>query len=186
MITFKELKRNLKKDNPSLPVIKVSVVGDTATQFLATAIQGEAIERGYRIDMFEAEYSQVERQVMDPTSDLYQFGAKYNIIFQSTHKLLEKYSLLPASEWGNLAEERLAFVRTICESVQGKIIYYNYPEIGDGVFGSYENKVPSSFIYQIRKINLGLMELAQEILRVGSSLICKSRQNEEMRTVASS
>ena len=162
MITFKELKRNLKKDNPSLPVIKVSVVGDTATQFLATAIQGEAIERGYRIDMFEAEYSQVERQVMDPTSDLYQFGAKYNIIFQSTHKLLEKYSLLPASEWGNLAEERLAFVRTICESVQGKIIYYNYPEIGDGVFGSYENKVPSSFIYQIRKINLGLMELAQE------------------------
>ena len=162
MITFKELKRNLKKDNPSLPVIKVSVVGDTATQFLATAIQGEAIERGYRIDMFEAEYSQVERQVMDPTSDLYQFGAKYNIIFQSTHKLLEKYSLLPASEWGNLAEERLAFVRTICESVQGKIIYYNYPEIGDGVFGSYENKVPSSFIYQIRKINLGLMELSQE------------------------
>lgn len=162
MNSFKELKRNLKKDNSSLPEIKVSVVGDTATQFLATALQGEAIERGYRVDMFEAEYSQVERQVMDPTSDLYQFGAKYTIIFQSTHKLLEKYSLLPASEWSNLAEERLAFVRTVCESVQGKIIYYNYPEIGDGVFGSYENKVPSSFIYQIRKINLGLMELAQE------------------------
>lgn len=162
MNTFKELKRNLKKDNSSLPEIKVSVVGDTATQFLATALQGEAIERGYRVDMFEAEYSQVERQVMDPTSDLYQFGAKYTIIFQSTHKLLEKYSLLSASEWSNLAEERLAFVRTICESVQGKIIYYNYPEIGDGVFGSYENKVPSSFIYQIRKINLGLMELSQE------------------------
>ena len=76
MNSFKELKRNLKKDNSSLPEIKVSVVGDTATQFLATAIQGEAIERGYRVNMFEAEYSQVERQVMDPTSDLYQFGAK--------------------------------------------------------------------------------------------------------------
>ena len=162
MNTFKELKRNLKKDNSSLPAIKVSVVGDTSTQFLAMAIQGEAIERGYRLDMFEAEYSQVERQVMDPTSDLYQFGAKYTIVFQSTHKLLEKYSLLPASEWSNLAEDRLSFVRTVCESVQGKIIYYNYPEIGDGVFGSYENKAPSSFIYQIRKINLGLMELAQE------------------------
>lgn len=162
MTSFKELKRNLKKDISLLPEIKISVVGDTSTQFLATAIQGEAIERGYGINMFEAEYSQVERQVMDPTSDLYQFGAKYTIIFQSTHKLLEKYSLLPASEWSNLAEERLSFVRTICESVQGKIIYYNYPEIGDGVFGSYENKVPSSFIYQIRKINLGLMELAQE------------------------
>lgn len=162
MISFKDLKRNLKKASGGLPTIKLSLVGDTATQFLATSIQGMGIKRGYNIDLFEADYNQVEQQVMDPTSDLHQHDAKYNIFFQSTHKLLEKYSLLPASEWGNLAEERLAFVRTICETVPGKIIYYNYPEIGDGVFGSYENKVPSSFIYQVRKINLGLMQLAQE------------------------
>lgn len=162
MTTFKELKSVQKKDLTGLPSIKVSLVGDTATQFLATSIRGEGALRGYNIDMFEADYNQVEQQVMDPTSDLYEHNAKYNIFFQSTHKLLEKYSLLPASVWGNLAEERLAFVRTICETVPGKIIYYNYPEIGDAVFGSYENKVPSSFIYQVRKINLGLMELAQE------------------------
>lgn len=162
MNTFKELKSALKKDLTGLPSIKVSLVGDTATQLLATSIRGSGALRGYNIDMFEADYNQVEQQVMDPTSDLYEYNAKYNIFFQSTHKLLEKYSLLPASEWGNLAEKRLAFVRTICETVPGKIIYYNYPEIGDAVFGSYENKVPSSFIYQVRKINLGLMELAQE------------------------
>lgn len=162
MNTFKELKSALKKDLTGLPSIKVSLVGDTATQLLATSIRGSGALRGYNIDMFEADYNQVEQQVMDPTSDLYEHNAKYNIFFQSTHKLLEKYSLLPASEWGNLAEKRLAFVRTICETVPGKIIYYNYPEIGDAVFGSYENKVPSSFIYQVRKINLGLMELAQE------------------------
>ena len=162
MLSFKELKRKLKTDTNGFPTVKVSLVGDTATQFLATAIRGMGVERGYNIDLLEADYSQVERQVLDPTSELYLHNAKYTIVFQSTHKLLEKYSLLPASEWGNLAEERLAFVRTICESVQGKIIYYNYPEIGDGVFGSYENKVSSSFIYQIRKLNLGLMELAQE------------------------
>lgn len=162
MNTFKELKSVLKKDLTGLQSIKVSLVGDTATQFLATSIRGMGAYRGYNVDMFEADYNQVEQQVIDPTSDLYEHNAKYNIFFQSTHKLLEKYSLLPASEWGNLAEERLAFVRTICETVPGKIIYYNYPEIGDGVFGSYENKVPSSFIYQVRKINLGLMELAQE------------------------
>ena len=162
MTTFKELKSALKKDLTVFSSIKVSLVGDTATQFLAISIRGEGALRGYNVDMFEADYNQVEQQVMDPTSDLYEHNAKYNIFFQSTHKLLEKYSLLPASEWGNLAEERLAFVRTICETVPGKIIYYNYPEIGDAVFGSYENKVPSSFIYQVRMINLGLMELAQE------------------------
>ena len=162
MITFKELKRNLKKDVSALPIIKVSLLGDTATQFLATAIKGEGIERGYNIDLFEAEYNQVERQVLDPTSDLYAHDAKYTVVFQSTHKLLEQYSLKPASEWSALADERISFIRTICENVGGKIIYYNYPEIEDTVFGSYANKVSSSFSYQLRKLNYELMNLAQE------------------------
>ncbi len=162
MRSFKDLKRNLKQDASSLPELKVSLVGDTATQLLAIAIKGEGFDRGYNINLFEAEYNQVERQVLDSTSDLYAHDAKYTIVFQSTHKLLEKYSLLTTSEWGNLANERLAFVRTLCESVSGKIIYYNYPEIGDGVFGSYENKVATSFIYQLRKLNYELMNLAQE------------------------
>lgn len=160
--SFKDLKRNIKQDASGFPELKISLVGDTATQFLATAIKGEGYERGYRVNLFEAEYNQVERQVLDPTSDLYSFGAGYTVVFQSTHKLLEKYSLLPASEWGTLADERLSFVRTLCESVPGKIIYYNYPEIGDGVFGSYADKLQTSFIYQVRKLNLGLMDLARE------------------------
>lgn len=162
MITFKELKRNLKKDVSALPSIKVSLLGDTATQFLAIAIKGEGIERGYNIDLFEAEYNQVERQVLDPTSDLYAHDAKYTVVFQSTHKLLEQYSLKPASEWSTLADERISFIRTICENVSGKIIYYNYPEIEDTIFGSYANKVSSSFSYQLRKLNYKLMNLAQE------------------------
>ena len=162
MITFKELKRNLKKDVSALPTIKVSLLGDTATQFLATAIKGEGIERGYNIDLFEAEYNQVERQVLDPTSDLYVHDAKYTVVFQSTHKLLEQYSLKPASEWGALADERINFIRTICENVGGNIIYFNYPEIEDTVFGSYANKVSSSFSYQLRKLNFELMNLAQQ------------------------
>ena len=162
MKSFKELKRNLKKDVSNLPTLKVSLLGDTATQFLATAIMGEGIERGYNIDLFEAEYNQVERQILDPTSDLYAHDAKYTIVFQSTHKLLAQYSLMPASAWSTLADERINFIRTICESVGDKIIYYNYPEIEDTVFGSYANKVSSSFSYQLRKLNYELMNLAQE------------------------
>ena len=162
MLTFKELKRNLKKDVSNLPTLKVSLLGDTASQFLAVAIKGKGIERGYNIDLSEAEYNQVERQVLDPTSDLYAHNAKYTVVFQSTHKLLEQYSLMPASDWSTLADERINFIRIICENVQGKIIYYNYPEIEDTVFGSYANKVTGSFSYQLRKLNFELMNLTQE------------------------
>lgn len=162
MKQFKELKRNLKKDISSLPSLKVSLLGDTATQLLAVSIKGEGIERGYNIDLFEAEYNQVERQVLDPTSDLYAHDAKYTVVFQSTHKLLEQYSLMSVSDWSKLADERINFIRTICENIDGKIIYYNYPEIEDTVFGSYANKVIGSFSYQLRKLNFELMNLAQE------------------------
>lgn len=162
MIEFKQLKRNLKKDVSALPTIKVSFLGDSATQFLATAIKGIGIERGYNIDLFEAEYNQVERQALDPTSDLYQHEAKYTIVFQSTHKLMEKFAMMSVDEQARMADDRLDFIRTICAQIPGHIIYYNYPEIEDTVFGSYANKVVSSFTYQVRKLNYELMNLAQE------------------------
>lgn len=87
MYIFKELKKLLKKDLTGLPSIKVALVGDTATQFLATAIKGMGVERGYHINLFEAEYNQVERQFMDPTSDLYEFDSDFIVVFQSTHKI---------------------------------------------------------------------------------------------------
>jgi len=162
MITFKELKRNLKKDYSTLPNRKVALLGDVATQFLTVSIKGMGYERGYNLDIFEAEFNQIERQVLDPTSDLHQFGPDYNIVFQSTHKLLDKYSLMSPAAQLSMADDRLDFIRTICNSVQGRIIYYNYPEIEDTVFGSYANKVASSFTYQLRKLNYELMNLAQE------------------------
>ena len=88
---FKQIKRLLKQENTNLPEVKVALLGDTATQFLAMAIKGVGAERGYNITLFEAEYNQVERQVLDPTSDLHQFAAKYTVVFQSTHKLLQSF-----------------------------------------------------------------------------------------------
>ena len=48
-MTFNDLRKNLKKDITGLPEIKISVVGDTSTQFLSTAIRGEGIGRGFHI-----------------------------------------------------------------------------------------------------------------------------------------
>ena len=172
MKTFQELKKITKRMPADLPAIKVALTGDTATQFLATAIRGTGAERGYQIDLFEAEYNQVERQFLDPSSELYQTDADFIVLFQSTHKLGEKHSLLSPSQQESLAEERLAFVASVCENpmlASKKIICLNYPEIEDTVFGSYATKVTSSFTYQVRKLNMGLMDLSQ---RYANLFIC--------------
>lgn len=165
MKTLVELKKKLKEDNSALPIIKVALVGDTATQMLATSIRGMGVERCYNVSLFEADYSQVEQQLLIPTSDLHQFDADFIVIFQSTHKLGEFHSLLSTERQSKLADERLSFVSSVCSCpiMDGKkIIYFNYPEIGDTVFGSYANKVESSFTYQIRKLNYELMRLSQQ------------------------
>ena len=172
MKTFQELKKITKRMPADLPAIKVALTGDTATQFLATAIRGTGAERGYQIDLFEAEYNQVERQFLDPSSELYQTDADFIVLFQSTHKLGEKHSLLSPSQQESLAEERLAFVASVCENpmlASKKIICLNYPEIEDTVFGSYATKVTSSFTYQVRKLNMGMMDLSQ---RYANLFIC--------------
>ena len=133
MQTFNELKRNLKKTQEGYKSSIVSLLGDTATQLLAVALKGAAMERGYTLDLYEAEYNQVERQLMDPTSELYAHQAQYTLIFQSTHKLLEHFSTSNVGKRTALAEERIAFLRHACESIQGKVICFNYPEIEDVV-----------------------------------------------------
>lgn len=164
MLDLKQIKRLLKQDNSNLPEVKVALLGDTATQFLATAIKGIGVERGYNVNLFEAEYNQVERQVLDPTSDYHLFGAKYTIVFQSTHKLLEQFSLseLTSERVNGLMLERIQFIRTLCETTEGKVIYFNYPEIDDTVFGQYANRMDLSFTWQVRKLNYELMQLTQE------------------------
>lgn len=164
MRTLKELKK-LAKTQMLEPKFKIALLGDTATQLLATALTGEAIFRGQVMEIFESEYNQVERQLLDPTSELFQFDADFIVIFQSTHKFSEYHSLLTADQQASLADERLSFIASACTNPllkDKKIICFNYPEIEDTVFGSYANKVVSSLSYQVRKFNYELMNLSQQ------------------------
>lgn len=164
MRNLRELKALATKELDA-SLTKVALLGDTATQLLVTSIKGEAVARNIALDIYEGEYNQVERQLLDPTSDLYLFDASIVIIFQSTHKLCEYHSMLSTEKQELVAEERLSFLASVCENpafVDKKIIYFNYPEIEDTVFGSYANKVEASFSFQVRKLNYELMHLSRQ------------------------
>ncbi|MDR1105824.1 MAG: HAD-IIIC family phosphatase [Treponema sp.] len=145
-----------------MPAVKAALLGDTATQFLAATLRGTAVERGFRLELFEAEFNQIERQIMDPESEFHAFGADYAVIFQSTHKLLCHYDKLAPEKQAALADERIDFIRLLCTSFPGRIIYCNYPEIDDTVFGGFACKIENSFVWQTRKLNYELMKLARD------------------------
>lgn len=163
---FSQLKKNLKNDFSQLTQVKIALLGDSATQFLNQAIRGLGFDEGFNLQILESDFNQIELQVFDPSSDLYQFAPDIVIIFQSAHKLLSKYNKMPVAAQSSLAEQQLQLIDRLYTEIKSrtnaKVIFYNYTEINDGVFGSYANKIPHSFPFQQRKLNYELMVYAAE------------------------
>ena len=166
MKDFNQIKKNLKKDFAGLKQIKLAVLGDSATQFLAQAIRGLGHDFSFNIQVWEADFNQIDRQVSDPTSELYSFQPEIVIVFQSSHKLLGKYNKLKPeyhNSFGTTEIEKIQNIYlTITNHINAKVIYYNFSEIDDSVFGNYANKTQSSFLFQLRKINYELMIFASQ------------------------
>lgn len=56
MTPFSQLKKNLKNDFTNLLPVKVALLGDSATQFLSTALRGAGYERGFDLQILEADF----------------------------------------------------------------------------------------------------------------------------------
>lgn len=166
MYSFNELKKNLKKDTSGFKKVKVAILGDSATQFLTIALRGYAYDFQLQLDIFEADFNQIERQVFDPGSELYEFKPEIVIVFNAAEKLLYKFQKAGATDKEVFADNHLQYISNIYSILSNqlgcKVIYYNLCEINNFVFGNYANKTTSSFIYQVRKINFELMNLAQQ------------------------
>lgn len=158
---FTALRKNLKKDASGLKTIRVALVGDTSTQFLNQALKGYAFDEGYCFDIYEADYDQLDAQILDTSSELYDRNPEFIVIFQSVQKLAKKFY---KSDKVRFADDYLAavenYANAIASKLPAKILYFNIPELNDSVFGNFANKTNHSLLYQIRKINFGLMELA--------------------------
>jgi|HubBroStandDraft_1064217.scaffolds.fasta_scaffold10175_7 FkbH-like protein len=165
MTDFTTIKKNLKKDYSSFKGVKLALLGDSATQLFRIALRGCAFEDKIDLDIFEADYDQIERMIFDTASELYAFNPDFVVIFQSTRKLKHRFYKLEKGGADHFAEIHLDFVQeaftTLNAHLRSKIIYLNFNELDDREFGNYANKIAISFLYQLRKINFELMTFAQ-------------------------
>jgi FkbH-like protein len=175
-MNFKELRKNLSKDYSKFKKIKISVLGDSATQLLVKAIKGYGYNEKINFEIYEADYRQIERQIADFNSDLYKFNPEYVIILESTEKLINDFYKLDKVNQKNYADTQIDKIENLWNRVNSKlnckIINFNFVEINDNVFGNYGNKVETAFIYQIRKLNLNLMEAAREYKNIFINDVC--------------
>jgi FkbH-like protein len=164
--SFNELKKNNKKDFTGLAPVRIAVLSDSASQFFCQALKGYGYTQSLAFDIWEADYDQVLQTAIDESSPLYERKPDYVIVFESSRKLLAKFYNQSAEGKRLFAENYMQHVTTVTAQINSRIktniIWLNYAEINDTVFGNFANKTSNSFSYQLRLLNLKLMEWAQQ------------------------
>ena len=192
--TIKEVLSNTKLERPAAGRTRAAIAGDHATQLFTRLVDGWGWEYGVNLDIFEADYDQVDSEMLNAGSALHAFDPSFVIIMLCAEKLKQRYYELDQYGRVRFAEKELARIAAIYAAVQGaagqgeamhgaarqgeamqgaagqqtdsagkrQVLLSNFVEEDDGVFGHFANKVAGSFLYQVRKINKGLMDLGIE------------------------
>lgn len=165
MLTFNQLKKNLRRDTPGLRPVKLAILADSASQLLTQAIAGYGVESGICFDIYEADYNQVDNEVFNRASGLYAFQPDFVLVNLSAERLLKRFYTSKRTTRAQFAQEQADYMsslyQTISAAANSRVIINTFPEINDAVFGHYAAKEASSFLFQVRKLNLLLMELSQ-------------------------
>lgn len=163
--TFLQLKKNSKYDMSHLKSYRLAVLGDHATQLLAVALRGQAYEEDLALDVFDADYNQIQAQIMDDTSELYEFNPDFLLISMCSEKLYESFSKTPIEQRNHFAENTFSSIQSLWKAFQcyskSPIYQFTFAELDDRIFGSYATKLSISFLYQVKKLNMLLLEQVQ-------------------------
>lgn len=161
MYSFNELKKACKLEVGS-KVIKLAVLGNVSTQFLSKGIEGFGKLQNLNMQIFDADYNQIEEQLIDSDSEVYSFKPDYILLFFSTEKLYEEYLADEKDKRQYFAGKYLEKIKNcwgyIEKNSDAKILQMNFTEIDDKIVGQLSLKVDTTFLYQIRKLDYLLNE----------------------------
>jgi FkbH-like protein len=164
MPAFVALKKNLKKDMAGLTAVQAAILGDCATQHIATALRAWGYEAGLRYEVLDTDYNQIDAQTMDPASELYEHAPSSVIIANCTDKLFDAYCACPLDARQDFAvnycQRMVAVWQRITANCKANILQFNFPAWDDRIFGDFGSKTPDAFSYQLRKLNFLLAEAA--------------------------
>ena len=117
--------------------IRLAVLGNCATQFLSEAVEGYGKIEGLNMCVYDADYNQIDAQLLDASSEVYSFHPTQILIWLATEKLYEEFLDLDISARGTFAgsgddKEMLSSV---------SVIHFN-PEPEDMQAGAVPCRVP--------------------------------------------
>ena len=159
-----KLRSKFNKVEKGYKKLKLAILSDSTSQFFVQGLKAYGIKNKLNIKILESNFDQIKLQVFNTNSSLYKFKPDFIFLNFSTQKLLNQFYRYEVRDkfFLHISNEIHRLIKNINSELSSTIILNNFNEINDNVFGNYASKVTSSFLYQIRKINLDLMVLSQK------------------------
>ena len=167
-ITYNNLKKAAKKSAQSDSAgFRIAVVGDSSTQYLSTAIRGYGAVANVPVQVMDADYNQIDAQLLDPDSETYRFKPDMLLLYLSSEWMWHSFCMCPLEQREQFAVQKMEYIRACWECFHknqpaARILQANFVQVPDGVFGNTSALVKSSFLYQVRKLNYLLSEAASD------------------------
>ena len=159
-----KLRSKFNKVEKGYKKLKLAILSDSTSQFFVQGLKAYGIKNKLNIKILESNFDQIKLQVFNTNSSLYKFKPDFIFLNFSTQKLLNQFYRYEVRDkfFLHISNEIHRLIKNINSELSSTIILNTFNEINDNVFGNYASKVTSSFLYQIRKINLDLMVLSQK------------------------
>jgi len=159
---LRQLSREIQADQLKHK-IRIAILGYRSTQFLSKFLKQAGAIQGFDIELYEADYLQVEMEVMNPASSLYSFKPDFIWLINSTSFLEKRFC--KSSDKKDFEKAISQTYQQLAEQVSAhssaQLIFNNFVEIPDSIFGHFSNQHSASFLNQLRRINVSLMDLAE-------------------------
>ncbi len=136
--------------------VRLALMGDAATQQLATLLTVLFAEQGVRLEAWEGPFDAMELQAYDPNSELYRFAPDAVAIMNVTQALRTRYYRRTCSGTEFLEQEyrRMTSIWDILrERTSAPIIQSNFALPIERVFGNFDHKIPDSLYAVVSTLN---------------------------------
>lgn len=165
MYRFRELAKASKKDVEGKEY-RIAVLGNVATQFLSQAIGGYAHLCGMNLKVFDADYDQIDAQLLDPSSETYGYAPDYILLYLATDRIYEEFMKSDPSLRASFADDMIGKLKRYWDLIEAhcgaRILQMGFTSINDAAFGSYGLRTAEAFAYQMKKLDWLLSREAGE------------------------
>lgn len=150
-------------DGPALSPLKLALLAQATTDYIAPAIRASALRHGLQVETYVPAYGQGMAEVMDPGSPLRGFGAEMALIAETPQSLGLTRSFIDAASGAAAVASATATLTALVEGLQGAgiktVILQTLPLPADPWAGQYDRRAKGALAAQIAAVNDAMVDL---------------------------